>query len=112
MTNPDFEGYRQIAKRQYEDDENIPNFLSEDLHQMPDNTSTFMTRIRRRHLAKIAAMMRDAKYLTQESPGMQVLTVLKSSGTMWKVIMDRVVLAIYLIQNFKQHTWKEDQTVL
>jgi hypothetical protein len=37
---------------------------------------------------------------------------LRPSGTMWWVIMDRVVLAIFLIQTFKQHTWKEEQTVL
>jgi hypothetical protein len=60
MTKPDFEGYRQEAKRQYEGDENSPNSLSEDLHQMPDNASNFMTRIRVRDLAKIAA--NDERY--------------------------------------------------
>jgi hypothetical protein len=32
-----------------------PNLFSEDLHQMPDNSSTFMTRIREKVLGKIAA---------------------------------------------------------
>jgi hypothetical protein len=55
MPKPDFEGYRQETKEQYEDDENSSNPLSEDLHQMTDDASTFMTRIRERALAKIAA---------------------------------------------------------
>ena len=55
MPKPDFEGYRQEVKKQYEGDQNSPNLLDEDLHQMPDNANTFMTRIRERSLAKIAA---------------------------------------------------------
>jgi hypothetical protein len=55
MAKPDFEGYRQEAKKQYEGDESSPNPLSEDLHQMPDNSSTFITRIRERELGKISA---------------------------------------------------------
>jgi hypothetical protein len=55
MPKPDFEGYRQEAKKQYEGDESSPSLLDEDLHQMPDNTNTFVTRIRDRDLAKIAA---------------------------------------------------------
>jgi hypothetical protein len=43
------------GKKQYEVDEDSPNLLSENIHQMPDNPSTFMTRIRERSLAKIAA---------------------------------------------------------
>jgi hypothetical protein len=46
MPKQDFEGYRQEAKKQYEGDEISPNLLSDDLHKMPDNPSTFMTRIR------------------------------------------------------------------
>jgi hypothetical protein len=45
MPKPDFEVYRQEAKKQYEGDqgqyESSPNLLSEDLHQMPDTASTF-----------------------------------------------------------------------
>jgi hypothetical protein len=39
----------------YGDDENSPNLLDEDLHQIPDYTNTFMTRIREWSLAEIAA---------------------------------------------------------
>jgi hypothetical protein len=71
---------------------------------MSDKASTFMTRIRERAICKIAY----TNYLTQESSGMnEVLTVLRSSGIMWRgVIMDKVVLAIliYLIQTSKLHT--------
>jgi hypothetical protein len=42
-------------KTLYEGDEYNPNLLSEDIHQIPDNASTFMTRIRESSLAKIAA---------------------------------------------------------
>jgi hypothetical protein len=45
IPKPDFEGYRQDVKKQYEGGS---NFLSEDLHQMPDNASAFVTRIRQR----------------------------------------------------------------
>jgi hypothetical protein len=46
MPKPDFEGYRQEAKKQYEGNGRSPSLLDEDLHQMPDIASTFMTRIR------------------------------------------------------------------
>jgi len=55
MPKPDFEGYRQEAKKQYEGDRSSPNLLGENLHQIPDNANTFMTRIREGVLAKIAA---------------------------------------------------------
>jgi hypothetical protein len=64
MPNPDFEGYRQEAKKQYEGDEDSSNLLDEDIHQIPDSASTFMTRIRVGALAKIAANdeRRQVKY--------------------------------------------------
>jgi hypothetical protein len=55
MLKPDFERYRQEVKKQYEADQDSPNLLSEDLHQIPDNPSTFMTRIREKAIGKIAA---------------------------------------------------------
>jgi hypothetical protein len=55
IPKPDFEKYRQKAKKQYEVDESSPNLLGDDLHQMPNNSSTFMTRIIERALGKIAA---------------------------------------------------------
>jgi hypothetical protein len=54
MPKSDFEGYRQEVKKQYKSDQDSPNLLSEDLHQMPDNPSTFMSRIRERAIGKIA----------------------------------------------------------
>jgi hypothetical protein len=42
MPKLDFEGYRQEAKKQYE---GRSIFLNEYLHHMPDNPSTFMSRI-------------------------------------------------------------------
>jgi hypothetical protein len=55
MPKPDFEGYRQEVKKQYEADQNSPNLLSEDMHQMPDNPTTFMSRIREKAIGKITA---------------------------------------------------------
>jgi hypothetical protein len=59
MPKPDFEGYRQEVKKQYESDqeqyENSPNLLDENLNQIPDNPSTFMSRIREKAMGKIAA---------------------------------------------------------
>jgi hypothetical protein len=37
MPKPDFEGYRQEPKKQYEGDEDSPNLLNEDIHQISDN---------------------------------------------------------------------------
>jgi hypothetical protein len=55
MPKPDFEGYRQEVKKQYGGDENNAKLLSEDLHQIPDNPSTFMSRIREKSIGKITA---------------------------------------------------------
>jgi hypothetical protein len=55
MPKPYFESYRQDTKKKYEGDESSPGLLDENLDQMPDNANTFMTRIRGRDLAKIAA---------------------------------------------------------
>jgi hypothetical protein len=66
--------------------------LDENLHQLPDNPSTFMSRIKQKAIGKIAANDEDAKYSTQESPGTEVLTFLRSLGKMWRVIAERVVL--------------------
>jgi hypothetical protein len=46
-------------------------------------------------------MMRDVKFYLQESFGMEVLSVLKSSGTMLKVIMDQLAQVTYLIVLFR-----------
>jgi hypothetical protein len=54
MPRSDFEGYGQEVKKQYEGDGSIPIPVDENLHQMQDNASTFMTRIRERDLSKIA----------------------------------------------------------
>jgi hypothetical protein len=46
MPKPDFEGYRQEVKKQYEGDqvqyEGSPDLLDDNLNQMPDNPSTFL----------------------------------------------------------------------
>jgi hypothetical protein len=55
MPKPDFEGYRQNVKKQYEADQDNPSLLDENPHQMPDNLRTFMSRIRERAVGKIAA---------------------------------------------------------
>jgi hypothetical protein len=55
MPKPDFEGYRKEAKKQYEGDGSSPSLLDLNLHQMSDNANIFMTKIRERSLAKIAA---------------------------------------------------------
>jgi hypothetical protein len=55
MPTPGFEGYRRNAKEQYENATNPfeanPEFLSEDLHQMPDHLNTFMNSIKARAVA-------------------------------------------------------------
>jgi hypothetical protein len=55
MPKPDFEGYRQESKKQYEADRVSLNPLDENLHKMPDNASTLMSRIREQAIGKIAA---------------------------------------------------------
>jgi hypothetical protein len=55
MPKPDFEGYRQEVKKQYEADQVSPNLLDEDLHQMPDNPSKFVSSIREKTIGKVAA---------------------------------------------------------
>jgi hypothetical protein len=55
MPKPDFEGYRQDVKKLYATDQIGPNLLDENLHQVPDNPNTFMSRIRERAIGKIAA---------------------------------------------------------
>jgi hypothetical protein len=54
MPKPNFEGYRQDVKKQYEADQDSPSLLDENPHQMPDNPNTFMSRIRERAIGKIA----------------------------------------------------------
>jgi hypothetical protein len=54
MPKPDFEGYRQEVQKQYEADQNSSDPLSEVIHQMTDNPSTFMSRIREKAIGKIA----------------------------------------------------------
>jgi hypothetical protein len=46
MPKPEFEGYRQDVKKQYEDDQDSLSLLDENLHQVPDNPNAFMSRIR------------------------------------------------------------------
>jgi hypothetical protein len=54
IPKPDFEGYRQEAKKLYEADQDSPSLLNEDIHHMPDNPSTFMSRIREKAIGKVA----------------------------------------------------------
>jgi hypothetical protein len=65
MPRPDFEGYRQEVKKQYEARQDSPNLLDEDIHQMPINPSTFMSRIREKAIAKIAANDERRQVLNQ-----------------------------------------------
>jgi hypothetical protein len=55
MPKSDFEGYRQEVKKQYEADQDNPDLLDENLDQMPDNPSTFMSRNREKAIVKVAA---------------------------------------------------------
>jgi hypothetical protein len=53
-------------------------------------------------------MMRDAKCLTQESYGMEVLTDLEFFGIMLKDIAGKLGQVTFLIQISKQHTLKKE----
>jgi hypothetical protein len=55
IPKPDFEGYRQEVKKLYAADQVSPSLLDENLHQIPDNPSTFMSRIREKAIDKVAA---------------------------------------------------------
>jgi hypothetical protein len=45
LPKPDFEGYRNNAKKEFEENQ---NYLGEELHQDPDNPSTFMKMVKKR----------------------------------------------------------------
>jgi hypothetical protein len=53
MPKPEFEGYRQESRKQYDGDESSSSLLDENLHQLTDNASKFMTRIRETDLTEI-----------------------------------------------------------
>jgi len=59
MPTPDFDGDRRAAKQQYESSrvqfEDNPEYLNEELHQMPDDPNTFMNMIKGRAMARTTA---------------------------------------------------------
>jgi hypothetical protein len=96
LPKPDFEGYRNNAKKEFEENQN--HVGDEEFHQEPDHPSTFMKMIKER-IRKMSAVNDERR---QVLPSKVIwdgtIDRFKYLETMLKVIMDKLVLAIYLIQ--------------
>jgi hypothetical protein len=69
----------------------------EEFHQEPGHASTFMKMVKER-TRTMSAVKKGTKYYLQKSSGVSLLTDLNYAETILKVIMDKLVLGIYLIQ--------------
>jgi hypothetical protein len=101
LPKADFEGYRNNARKEFEENQNY--IADEEFHQKPEHPSTFIKMVKERIQTMSTVMMKDAKYYYQKSSGMELLTVLKYLETMLKVIMDKLVQVICLIQVSMKH---------
>jgi hypothetical protein len=108
MQTPDFEGLRRNDKEQYENATNQleenPEFLNEDLHQMPDHPNTFMNSIKARAVARAAVNDERRQVLNPRDVWGGRLNGLKFFRIMLKDITGKLVQVIFLIQISKQHT--------
>jgi hypothetical protein len=96
LSKPDFEGYRNNAKKQFEENKNYVS--DEELHQEPDHPSTFMKIVKERTRTMSAVNDERRQVLPSKSSGMELSIVLKYLATILSVFMDKLVLVIYLIQ--------------
>jgi hypothetical protein len=95
LPKPDFEGYRNNAKKQFEQNQNYVG--DEEFHQELDHPSTFMKMVKERTRTMSAVNDERLQVIPTKSSGMEPLTVLKYLETKLKFNMDKWVLAIYLI---------------
>jgi hypothetical protein len=102
---PDFEGHRNNAKKEFEENQNYIG--DEEFHQEPDHPSTFMKMVKER--TRTMSSVNDERRQLLPSKVIWDGTIdrfevfLKYLETMLKVIMDKLVLVIYLIQVFRKH---------
>jgi hypothetical protein len=111
---PDFEGYRKNSKKKFKE---IQNYISdEEFHQDPDHPSTFMKMVKER--TQTMSAVNDEKLQVLTSKVIWDGTIdhfevfLKYLETMLKVIMDKLVLAICLIQVFRSLIYRRVLTVM
>jgi hypothetical protein len=100
LPKPDFEGYRNNAKKKFEENQNYVG--DEELHQEPDHPSTFMKMVKER--TREMSAVNDERRQVLLSKVIWDGTIdrfevfLKYLETILKVIMNKLVLVIYLIQ--------------
>jgi hypothetical protein len=92
----DFEGYRNNYKKEFEENQNYIG--DEEFHQEPDHPSTFMKMVKER--TRTMSDVNDERRHVLPSKVIWDGTIdrLKYLETMLKVIMDKLVLVICLIQ--------------
>jgi hypothetical protein len=95
LSKSDFEGYINNAKKEFEENQ---NYVGDEFHQELDHPSTLMKMVKERTRAMSVVNDERRQVLPSKSSEMEPLTILKYLETMLKVIMDKLILAIYFIQ--------------
>jgi hypothetical protein len=105
LPKPDFEGYRKNAKKEFEQNQNYVG--DEEFHQETDHPSTFMKIIKERTRAMSAVNDERRQILTSKviwDGTIDCFEVFRNNDEIiLKVIMDKLVLVICLIQVSRKH---------
>jgi hypothetical protein len=95
LTKPNFERYRNDAKKEFEDNQNCIG--DEEFHQEPDHPSTFMKMVKERTRTMSAVNDVRRQVLPSKVIWDGYIDCFEVFRTMLKVIIDKFVLVIYLI---------------
>jgi hypothetical protein len=110
LPKPDLRGYRKNSKKKFEENQNYVG--DEEFHQEPDHPSTFMKMVKER--TRIMSAVNDERRQVLPSKVIWDGTIdrLKYLEVMLKVIMDKLLLAIYLIQVSRRLIWRRVLNVM
>jgi mRNA degradation ribonuclease J1/J2 len=94
LPKPDFEGYRNNSKKEFEENQNYIG--DEEFYQEPDHPSTFMKMVKGRTRTISAINDERRQVLSSKVIWDGTIDRLKYLETMLKVIMDKLVFAIFI----------------
>jgi hypothetical protein len=97
LPKPDFEGYRNNSRKEFEENQN--HVGDEEFHQEPDHPSTFMKMVKERTHTMSAVNDERLQVLTPKVIWDGTIDRSVVFRTMLKVIMDKLVLAVYLFDS-------------